>query len=302
MRLEIRYVNRFVYPTPARESHNVLRACPADDGTQRLLDFDLSIDPTARVLTYVDSWGTRVDAFGIRAPHERLLVTAEAVVETSARPAAPRGVAGRSDYADPEIRLDLGQYLRRTGHTAWDSAIETFARDVCEGIDDATDAVAALDGAVRDAMTYTPGATEVGVDITNVWATRQGVCQDFAHLAIAMYRSLGIPARYVSGYIYASDLSGGDLPDQAEVEIETHAWVEVLVPGFGWWGLDPTNPQDVGERHVKIGHGRDYDDVMPLRGVYHGPSEHTLSVGVQISREGLTRRELDRMQQAQAQQ
>jgi transglutaminase-like putative cysteine protease len=101
-------------------------------------------------------------------------------------------------------------------------------------------------------------------------------------------RSAGIPARYVSGYLYARDQSVGTAPAEPEIEIQTHAWVEALIPGWGWWSLDPTNPEPVGERHIKIGHGRDYDDVLPLRGVFHGAEEHHLGVRVQISRERLS--------------
>jgi transglutaminase-like putative cysteine protease len=130
-----------------------------------------------------------------------------------------------------------------------------------------------------------PGTTKVGVDVNEVLANGEGVCQDFSHVALAMYRAAGFPARYVSGYLYAADQSVGAAPAAAEIEVQTHAWVEVAVPGFGWWALDPTNDHDVGERHVKIGHGRDYDDAPPLRGVYHGEEDHQLGVRVQISRE-----------------
>lgn len=103
-----------------------------------------------------------------------------------------------------------------------------------------------------------------------------------------MYRSIGIPARYVSGYLYAADQTRAVAPDEPELSVQTHAWIEVFVPGHGWWGLDPTNNQTVGELHVKIGHGRDYEDVMPLRGVYHGGSDHDLGVRVAISWEPLS--------------
>jgi transglutaminase-like putative cysteine protease len=103
-----------------------------------------------------------------------------------------------------------------------------------------------------------------------------------------MYRSVGIPARYVSGYLYAADQTRAVAPDEAELSVQTHAWIEVFVPDHGWWALDPTNNQTVGELHVKIGHGRDYEDVMPLRGVYHGGAGHDLGVQVQISRERLS--------------
>jgi transglutaminase-like putative cysteine protease len=110
-----------------------------------------------------------------------------------------------------------------------------------------------------------------------------GVCQDFVHLFLAMLRSQGLAARYVSGYFYAEDSAQGHAPTTEEIEVQTHAWVEVAVPGFGWWGIDPTNAQPAGERHLKIGHGRDYDDVLPLRGVYVGSGDHHLSAAVIMS-------------------
>jgi hypothetical protein len=110
------------------------------------------------------------------------------------------------------------------------------------------------------------------------------VCQDFAHLAVAMYRSLGIPARYVSGYLFAADDATGRDTTVDEIDVQTHAWVEVALPGAGWLALDPTNAQPVGERHVTIGRGRDYDDVSPFRGAYRGPAAHELSAQVHLRR------------------
>jgi transglutaminase-like putative cysteine protease len=147
--------------------------------------------------------------------------------------------------------------------------------------------VGAIADTVSAGLAYAPGATFVGVDIGEVLTQGKGVCQDFAHLAISMYRSQGIPARYVSGYLYATDQMEAVVPTDPEVEIQTHAGVEVFVPGHGWWALDPTNHQPAGELHVKIGHGRDYQDVMPLRGVYHGDADHELGVRVQITPERL---------------
>ena len=142
--------------------------------------------------------------------------------------------------------------------------------------------------AVADFLTYEGGSTEVGTSVAEIWEQRSGVCQDYAHVAIAVFRSLGVPARYVSGYLYAADSATGAQPDAGEIEVATHAWVEVAIPGFGWWGLDPTNRLVVGERHVKIGHGRDYEDVTPLRGVYHGEAESGgLEATVTMSRSGL---------------
>ncbi len=285
MLLEIRYVNRFDYPEPARESHNVLRACPTADGNQRLIDYRVVVEPAARMLSYVDFWGTRVDAFGIRQPHQYLQVAAHSVVETGARP-EPRESGPFSEYRRGMV--GNGEYLRRTGHTDWGKAIQEAARSSIDGAGSAVEAVAAINAAVAGSLRYVSGVTEVGTDINHIFEQGEGVCQDFAHLGVAMCRAVGIPARYVSGYFYAADSSVGAMPETAEIEVQTHAWVEALIPGWGWWAFDPTNPEPVGERHVKIGHGRDYDDVAPLRGVYHGPAEHGLGVSVQMSREALS--------------
>jgi transglutaminase-like putative cysteine protease len=182
----------------------------------------------------------------------------------------------------------LSSYLRPSPHAVWDDGIEEQARGAVSGVSDVVDASVAISDAVSHSLDYVPGATYVGMDVTDVLSQGKGVCQDFAHLGIAMSRSVGIPARYVSGYLYAADQTTAVAPDEPELSVQTHAWIEVFVPGHGWWALDPTNHQTVGELHVKIGHGRDYEDVMPLRGVYHGGAEHDLGVQVQISREHLS--------------
>lgn len=284
MRLEIRYLTEFRYEEPARESHNLLRACPAETDLQRVISYDVSVSPTTRVFSYVDHWGTRVDEFGVREPHRVLSICAESTVETS-MPHVPSGVVPMDAY--DAMRSELAAYLMPSPHTGWNGEISALATEATAGTDDAISAVRAIADCVTATLAYRPGTTEVGVDVGEVLRAGQGVCQDFAHLAISMYRSIGIPARYVSGYLYAAEQSDAVAPDPAELDVQTHAWVEALVPGKGWWQLDPTNPQPIGELHVKIGHGRDYDDVMPLRGVYHGGSVHDLGVQVTISRETL---------------
>ncbi len=290
MQLAIRYVSRFEYDEQVRESHNMLRACPANNEDQTLQSFSVMTVPEARLVTFSDYWGTRVDAFGITEPHWFLEVVAESVVET--RPKLQLGDLDvpMSAYTDDVTRIH-SEYLNRTRHTGWNHDITAEARRRLAKVDGAVSAILAIEAAVKDALDYAPGTSYIGVPLADLVESGKGVCQDFAHLAIALARSVGIPARYVSGYLYAADQSTGDEPREAEVEIQTHAWFEALVPGWGWWALDPTNPGPVGERHVKIGHGRDYDDVMPLRGVYHGDPEHRLGVSVQISREELSARQ-----------
>lgn len=284
MHIAIRYLTTFTYDTEVSESHNMLRARPADVAEQRLVRYQVQVDPEARVSSHWDYWGTWVDTFGIVGRHTRLTVVADAEVETAQPPQPGDGVP----Y--PVSGLDhLFEYLTATPHVAWNPELTEFAEEAVSGSRTATEAVQAVQAAVGDRLTYVAGATEVGTSVTDIFAKRRGVCQDYAHLALALYRSLGWPARYVSGYLYASDSASGLLPeDEAEIEVATHAWVEVAIPGHGWWGLDPTNQLVAGERHVKIGHGRDYEDVTPLRGVYHGEAESGgLEARVKMSRAGL---------------
>lgn len=284
MRLEIRYRNAFAYDQPARESHNLLRACPTSDARQRLISYSVDTQPWARVFSYVDHWGTQVDEFGVREPHDSLVVQADSLVETSA-PNPADSNAPLTAYDG--IAGDFVPYLASSPHTVWNQRIATAARETIADTDEALAAVTAISDFVHEAITYAPGSTFVGVQPSTILDEALGVCQDFAHLSVAMYRSVEIPARYVSGYLYALDQSDAVTPGGPELDVQTHAWVEVWVPGHGWLELDPTNPQPIGELHVKIGHGRDYDDVMPLKGVYHGGANHDLDVNVKISRNQL---------------
>lgn len=285
MRLDIRYETRFDYGGPVVESQNELRACPANDDHQQVAHYRVTTTPTSRVASYVDYWGTRVDTFGVAAPHDHLEVVAAATVETSARP-EPGYDVPLAALTDPVWRDVHLEYLQRSAHVAWGEAVLARAREVASGSgasDDVRSLVQAVEAAVG-ALDYRRGRTTVGVQVEEVLAAGEGVCQDFAHLAIAMLRVLGVPARYVSGYFFTADDRSGVVADTDEVEVETHAWVEAAVPGFGWWAVDPTNRSAVGERHVTIGRGRDYDDVAPLRGVFNGVPEHDLAVNVRMRR------------------
>jgi transglutaminase-like putative cysteine protease len=306
MHLAIRYVSHFRYPEPAWDSHNVLRACPMTTPTQRLLDYRLDVEPRPMATWHVDAWGTRVDTFAIRESHRELRVVARSEVETGPLPgpSAEALAQPRSVYVDAGVRDANWVWLQRTAHTHWGGAIAELAERVTHGATTVGEVITTVDRAAHEALRYQPGATHVGAAVEDVLAGGAGVCQDFVHLALSLYRASGVAARYVSGYFYALDAADGSAPEAEEIAVQTHAWVEVLVPGWGWWGLDPTNLLPAGERHVKIGHGRDYDDVLPLRGVYYGTSQHRLSVEVGMSRGQLApqrpAREWDRGRQEQA--
>lgn len=288
-RYELRYRTTFTYDDLVRESQNELRACPITDEHQQLVSHRVTIHPTARVLTYVDYWGTRVDSFGIREPHVAMEVLAESTVEVEPRPlvtVSPR----LAELRAPAFRDEHLEFLERTAHTAWNGDVAASAERVAAlGGDDVVGVVLAVHRFVHSSLTYMPGSTYIGVDVNEVLVGGQGVCQDYAHLAVAMCRSVGIPARYVSGFFFArDDATGADVDDDV-LEVQTHAWFEAAVPGWGWLALDPTNAQQVGIRHIAIGYGRDYDDVPPVRGVFAGDGRPSAQAVVEIRRRAALR-------------
>jgi transglutaminase-like putative cysteine protease len=284
VKLEVRYCNRFTYDELVSESQNELRACPVDGDGQQLLDYRVVVSPSAEVVSWIDAWGTRVDAFGVRRPHLAMEVVAESSVVTTSRPlpamAAPVSLLGDAAFREANL-----EYLERRPHTDWGpTVIDAAQRQVELAGSDVVGRVLAIHRFVGSHVAYEPGSTRVGVPVDEVLARARGVCQDYAHLAVAMCRAIDIPARYVSGYLFAAVAGGveGEEPDL--VHATTHAWFEAAIPGWGWLALDPTNREPVGERHVKIGHGRDYDDVLPFRGAYIGPVDAEAHAEVELRR------------------
>lgn len=282
MRFDIRYRTKFTYDPAVAESHNELRACPVTDEFQRLVTYRVGVAPPARPLSFTDYWGTRVDAFGVRLPHRALEVVAEATVETSPRPLV-ESHAVLDDLADADFVARHHEFLQATRHTEWDDDLLKLATEcVSERGPDVISAAYGIHDLVRASLKYEKGTTDIGTPVVDVFRGGSGVCQDFAHLAVALCRSVGIPARYVSGYLFSADDSTVERTDQPVVNVQTHAWIEVAVPDVGWFPLDPTNGRQVDELHVKVGHGRDYDDVCPFRGVHHGVADVELEAAVEI--------------------
>jgi transglutaminase-like putative cysteine protease len=276
-------VSLFRYPQPVWDSHNVLRAAPCSDARQILLSYKVTVRPGARVVSYTDYFGTRVDLFGVARPHRELEVVAEMRValhdDCGDLPKPASGAHLERDFRDAHH-----EYLVPSAHVELAEGVRREAREVAAGEgDDAAALGSALCAHVGRTLSYAPGSTYIGIDVNELQRTRRGVCQDFAHYLIALCRCVGLPARYVSGYLFAQ--RGDQGPATAdEVAVQTHAWIEVALPGCGWWPLDPTNRMTVAAHHVKIGHGRDYDDVLPLRGLYHGPFQHELEAQVRMKR------------------
>ena len=286
MRLDIRYRMHFRYSEPVRESQNEVRVRPRDGETQRVVSSSLTNEPPTQVFSGFDYWGTAVDHVGVRTSHTSLELVAESSVDTFAPPAGPVPDAPVEALSDPGFRSLHFEFLEPSVHVRpqpGDGVAERAAAAVRDARS-VPELLAAVAAEVRSTLRYESGTTDIGVSLGELLAGRVGVCQDYAHLAIGMLRSVGVPARYVSGYLFAADETAPGSEPADLVRVQTHAWVEAAVPGGGWHALDPTNGTEVGERHVVIGCGRDYDDVAPVRGAYMGGATAEVDAEVVIGR------------------
>lgn len=283
MKFDVRYRTLFTYEELAFDSHNEVRAKPAETPYQRALDYSLSVAPAARVQSFTDGWGTSVDSFGIRSPHLAMEVIAEATVETE-RPPEVTALVGLDRLDQSDFINDHYEFLIATPATTISPAMVDLADAVRDRSPHVVSLVTALQDVVQGHFVYTPGITSVATTAAEAFELGAGVCQDYAHVMVSLARHLGLPARYVSGYFFTSaDDVGGDSEDDL-VTVQTHAWAEVAIPGQRWLAMDPTNGLIPGERHVKIAHGPDYDAVMPFRGTFNGPASSDVTASVQIRR------------------
>lgn len=280
MRFQITYSSEYAYSEPVRDNLNVLRVKPATTAHQTVDDFSLLVNPEARLHQYRDYFGSEVIEFGVTEPHERLAVEAKMRVTTAEQEVEPDGAWEQTE--DEDYRVAAGEFLLIDEPLPADRDFRPL-RDAVRSSSPLETLVAVADE-IPNRFEYRSGATFVGSTIADLLEGGAGVCQDFVHLGAVVLRSLGIGARYVSGYLFAAPPGGG--PDS--VEVQTHAWLEGLVPDTDgerrWIGVDPTNRGRAGATHVKIGHGRDYQDVPPIRGVYRGPATASLTATVQMHR------------------
>jgi transglutaminase-like putative cysteine protease len=232
--------------------------------------------PATRSFRYTDYWGTVVTSFDLHAPHTELEVVATSVVETSGPPPTSRDGDWQAMGAEKVIDR-YTEMLGSTGYTPVDAELAEVAARLRRGLRPLQAALAAF-GWVRDTLRYQPGSTGVHTSALEAWRAGEGVCQDYAHLSLALLRAMGIPCRYVSGYL----LPRADTALKQTVRGESHAWIEAWTGG--WWGYDPTNGVEIGERHVWVAIGRDYGDVVPLKGIYTGGGAEALEVSVDMTR------------------
>jgi transglutaminase-like putative cysteine protease len=275
-RLRIVHRTHVRYQGPVRASYNEARMTPRALPRQSVLDTEVIADIPVKIWTYRDYWGTQVCSFDIQAPHEELEILAQATVETTPAPKPGRPLswaALRERAADG----DLLEFLTPTTRTAVTAELAETAQQRTAGADP-LEAATEIASWVNDRVAYVQGATEVQTGAQEAWDMGEGVCQDMAHLTVALLREVGLPARYVSGYLHPmAAAKPGD-----EMEGESHAWVEYW--DGEWIACDPTNLAPVGERHVLVAAGRDYGDVPPLKGIYRGPPDSSMQVGVTVTR------------------
>ncbi|MDJ1114369.1 transglutaminase family protein [Microbacterium dauci] len=278
-RLRIEHTTGFDYPGDVGASYNEARMLPTTSDSQFVLSSQLDIEPSTAVNSYIDYFGTRVAAFDVLAKHSALQITARSLVEVRARPLTHPDTTWEALERDAQRSISTVEMLGQTRRTEPHEEVAAMAKAIAAQHENPSHAALAIATAVGEAVEYVPGATEVHSTAAEAWASRKGVCQDMAHIALGALRSVGIPARYVSGYLHPNPNAEVGVP----VVGESHAWVEWYAGS--WHGFDPTNDAEIGDRHVTVGRGRDYNDVPPLRGVYAGGFKGKLAVQVQITRE-----------------
>jgi transglutaminase-like putative cysteine protease len=282
MNFAIRYLTNYEYDADVVDNLNALRVKPHGNGHQRCDEFGVRLTPEVRLHRHTDYFGTEVVEFEVSRPHRHLTIDVRARVSTKASPEPPQ--ATWVALLDSSYREAGGEFLLQTddapGHPALDQLLATTGAASAP-----LATVLLVSELIADRFAYRRGATYVDSKIEDLLEAGAGVCQDFVHVGLCLLRHHGIAARYVSGYLFA-----GRSNDSLEsVEVDTHAWLEALlpVPAGGepvWVGADPTNRVLAGENHIKIGHGRHYADVPPIKGVYRGAASATLDASVTMTR------------------
>jgi transglutaminase-like putative cysteine protease len=284
----IEHQTRYFYGSRVTTSQHVACLRPRDLTHQHVRWHELAIIPTpAHITRRVDYFGNLVDQFEILLPHAELRATSCSIVEvTDADPAVEPAMSTPWEATRDALAYKRGAHYHECVQFAYASAYVTVGPELAAFGQDAfapgrplLEAAVDLMHCIHTEFKYDPTATTLTTPVTRVLAERRGVCQDFAHLQISCLRSLGVAARYVSGYMLTDPPPGQPRLTGADA---SHSWLSVYCPVFGWVDLDPTNDLIVGSRHITVAWGRDYGEVSPLRGVILGGGDHALEVGVSV--------------------
>ncbi len=281
MQYAVRHITEFHYVEPVRESVMEVRLQPRTDAHQTCYTFELGVQPSARVNEYEDSLGNVVHYFDIPARHEALRLESRALVDVVKRESPPDTLSPDA-WQQLDATVDDGDF--------WEMLLPSrFARstEILEEVtrqmnmtrrDDPMTVLRELNYRIYSDFSYEPLTTHANSPIDDALTNRAGVCQDFAHIFIAIARKLRVPCRYVSGYLFHRSED-----HDRSAQDSSHAWAEAFLPDLDWIGFDPTNNLVAGERHITVALGRDYADVPPTRGVFKGVGASELRVGVQVT-------------------
>lgn len=274
MKFEIVHRTIYLYASPVRDSFNEARLQPFSNPLQTVDHFLLKVLPAARLRHFYDFYSNIVHHFEIVEPHVTLLIESHLRVTTRPPPlpADTGSVWPLARIGEAMCEPRVFDFTQDSHYVEVSPEVWRLALDATAGVTDTWQAALALMRFVYTNFKYEPKSTTVHTHMREVLKERRGVCQDFAHVMIGLCRALKIPALYVSGYL------------ATETANATHAWVEVLLPGTGWVGLDPTHDRPVNETYVKVAVGRDYNDVPPVAGNYKGTIDRKLDVKVDIKR------------------
>jgi transglutaminase-like putative cysteine protease len=277
MKLHVIHRTRYDYPAAVIESFNETRLQPTSTDGQVCNSFLLKVLPSTRLSHYLDFYFNCVHFFEIPEAHTSLTIETSAVVTTISRLLPLDLQTTLLSQMGPCLAMEqCYDFLQSSKFVEIDSSVWRLAVDATMGEEDAWQASLKVMHFIHTDFEYEPEATTVNTPIAEAIGKRKGVCQDFTHIMLGMCRSLKIPARYVSGYLYNGPL------DELEGAQASHAWCEVYIPEHGWRALDPTNDQQADERYIKVAVGRDYGDIVPVQGTYRGAGAKKMTVEVNV--------------------
>jgi transglutaminase-like putative cysteine protease len=284
LKFAITHITRYQYNGAVTENVNEVRLTPRSNYRQSCYHHSLTVEPATNLLQYEDFFGNRICSFSVVPPHQELLIKAQSIVVTqNQEPQSASLLPFKKELEllkNNKFQNRYAEYLLPTSSVKLSKEVESYAKSIGSELKFGSiyETVYSIMNAIYRDFAYSPGTTNVCTTVNETLELRQGVCQDFTHLMLAICRVQGIPARYVSGYHFVQDLQCVT----AEFEQASHAWVEAHIPGVGWLGFDPTNNTIMSWRYVKLGHGRDYLDIVPIKGIYKGIGNPIMEVNVDV--------------------
>jgi transglutaminase-like putative cysteine protease len=275
--IEIKHITKYIYGGQVRDSANQIILYPINDEYQEVLKQEITITGNPVVDKHVDYYGNTIGNFTYIEPHSVMMISSKILVNTKHKALPVNDIFPKQQWEDLKHLKNIVPYIDFMRQEYFEGMDELQALVEAERAKDDTPYQVALRFCqyVYDHFDYIKGVTTVDTTLDEIWKLKAGVCQDFAHIVIEMLKLVGIPARYVSGYICTGH-------NGMRGEGATHAWAEAFIPDYGWLGLDPTNNCIANETHVRLAVGRNFSDCSPVKGVYKGPARHKLEVSVSV--------------------